>query len=120
MLTLEQVTFRWPGAATPCLHDISLTLNAGEWLALTGDNGAGKSTLLRIMAGLLTPSSGDVLLQGTPIAQRKTANARRFSACCFRKRKTSFFTVMSPKRSLLACGYKSCRRPKLRNAPLRR
>lgn len=55
MLTLNQVAYRWPNAAADCLHAISLELQDGEWLALTGDNGAGKSTLLRIMAGLLSP-----------------------------------------------------------------
>lgn len=59
MLTLNQVAYRWPDAAADCLHAISLELHDGEWLALTGDNGAGKSTLLRIMAGLLSPASGD-------------------------------------------------------------
>ena len=58
MLTLNQVTYRWPDAATDCLCNISLQLKKGEWLALTGDNGA-----LRIMAGLLPPSSGTVMLQ---------------------------------------------------------
>ncbi|MDI5454342.1 ATP-binding cassette domain-containing protein, partial [Salmonella enterica subsp. enterica serovar Cerro] len=43
-------------AAADCLHAISLEVQDGEWLALTGDNGAGKSTLLRIMAGLLSPT----------------------------------------------------------------
>ncbi|MCE4462546.1 ATP-binding cassette domain-containing protein, partial [Escherichia coli] len=56
MLTLNKISYRWPGAATDCLCDISLQLKQGEWLALTGDNGAGKSTLLRVMAGLLTPN----------------------------------------------------------------
>lgn len=50
----------------------------GEWLALTGDNGAGKSTLLRIMAGLLSPTSGSVTLNGEPIAQLK--NRQRAAA----------------------------------------
>lgn len=43
MLTLNQVAYRWPNAAADCLHAISLELQDGEWLALTGDNGAGKS-----------------------------------------------------------------------------
>ena len=51
MLTLNQISYRWPGAATDCLCDISLQLKQGEWLALTGDNGAGKSTLLSLITG---------------------------------------------------------------------
>lgn len=78
MLTLNQVAYRWPYAAADCLHAISLELRDGEWLALTGDNGAGKSTLLRIMAGLLSPTSGSVTLNGEPIAQLK--NRQRAAA----------------------------------------
>lgn len=78
MLTLNQVAYRWPDAAADCLHAISLELHDGEWLALTGDNGAGKSTLLRIMAGLLSPTSGSVTLNEEPIAQLK--NRQRAAA----------------------------------------
>lgn len=93
MLTLNQISYRWPGAATDCLCDISLQLKQGEWLALTGDNGAGKSTLLRVMAGLLTPTSGTVMLQQQAMKSLKTASARQRLAYCFRKRKISFFTA---------------------------
>lgn len=68
MIALHNVTFRWPAAAENCLHSLTLTLERGEWVALIGDNGAGKSTLLRLMAGLLTPQQGKVLLNGQPLS----------------------------------------------------
>ena len=42
------------------LHDVDLTVQSGEIVALTGENGAGKSTLMRICAGLIAADSGDV------------------------------------------------------------
>ena len=50
------------------LRDISLSLDHGERVALVGPNGAGKSTLLRVLAGILRPAAGRVLLDGQPIA----------------------------------------------------
>ena len=49
------------------LHGVSLSLAAGEALALIGPNAAGKSTLLRTLAGLLRAAQGDVLLDGRPL-----------------------------------------------------
>jgi len=49
------------------LSDVSLSVRSGEVLALLGRSGSGKSTLLRIMAGLIPPSSGDVLSGGEPV-----------------------------------------------------
>lgn len=50
------------------LDDLSLTVNAGETVAIVGPNGAGKSTLMRILSGDLRPSSGSVKLKGREIA----------------------------------------------------
>jgi ABC-type Fe3+/spermidine/putrescine transport system ATPase subunit len=48
-------------AASPVLHRVSLKLASGKFLAVLGPSGCGKTTLLRVIAGLLRPSSGDVL-----------------------------------------------------------
>ncbi|MCQ5364863.1 ABC transporter ATP-binding protein [Anoxybacillus salavatliensis] len=49
------------------LHDVSLTVNEGEIVALIGANGAGKTTLLRTISGLLKPTSGKVFFEGEDI-----------------------------------------------------
>jgi ribose transport system ATP-binding protein len=53
--------------ATRALHNVDLTIAAGEIHALLGENGAGKSTLIKILAGVHVPDSGNLLLSGLPI-----------------------------------------------------
>ena len=55
-------------AARPALDGITFTADRGEITAVTGPSGCGKSTLLRCAAGLLRPSSGQVTIDGTPVA----------------------------------------------------
>ena len=52
----------------PALKGISLTVGAGEIVALLGSNGAGKTTTLRTLSGLLAPRAGDIVLEDRPIA----------------------------------------------------
>lgn len=52
--------------------DLSLRLDAGQWLYLQGENGAGKTSLLRILAGLALPAAGTVSWQGTPIGKQRS------------------------------------------------
>ncbi|KPF46703.1 ABC transporter [beta proteobacterium AAP121] len=52
----------------PAVDGVSLTLQAGQWVAVVGPNGAGKSTLLALLAGLRVPDAGRVWLQGRALA----------------------------------------------------
>jgi len=54
----------------PILQDVSFSFPVGQIIGLVGENGSGKSTLLKVLAGLLRPSSGEVLLNGTPVTRR--------------------------------------------------
>ena len=66
-MSLESVTYTYPvtsGQAIAALHDVSLAIQAGEWVAVIGANGSGKTTLARLLGALLVPSSGSVHLAG--------------------------------------------------------
>ncbi|MEH1100112.1 ABC transporter ATP-binding protein [Micromonospora sp. CPCC 205561] len=62
------LTFRYGPHARPVLADLTLTVAAGEHLAVVGPSGAGKSTLAALVAGLVPPEAGTVHLAGTPVA----------------------------------------------------
>lgn len=62
-------TFGKGQEAVHVLRGVSLALDKGQTLALTGESGSGKSTLMHLIAGLDTPDSGSILLDGSDIAQ---------------------------------------------------
>jgi len=67
-VTLEHLSFAFPGAeAKPVLTDVSVTLQPGALTALVGASGAGKSTLLALLRGVLRPTGGRILIDGTPL-----------------------------------------------------
>ncbi|HTW87001.1 MAG TPA: ABC transporter ATP-binding protein [Candidatus Binataceae bacterium] len=61
-LALEHVSFSYPGAHRPAIDDVSIVIPKGYWVALIGPTGAGKTTLADLILGLLTPTSGRILL----------------------------------------------------------
>ena len=81
LIELENITFSYSPAEPPVLREVSLSVEAGECLALLGDNGAGKSTLFRILNGLSFPQKGSYRFDGTEITAallKKQARAKRF------------------------------------------
>jgi len=66
MLEIKKISFGYDRQRI--LSDYSLTCKKGEVISLIGENGSGKTTLLKLIAGLLIPQSGEILLDGKPIA----------------------------------------------------
>jgi ATP-binding cassette subfamily B protein len=68
-IELDQVSFSYPGSlpGTEAIHDVSLCVDAGRTVALVGENGSGKSTLAKLIAGLYTPTAGQIRWDGRPL-----------------------------------------------------
>src|SRR5688500_14401363 len=62
-------TFQGKSGTVEALRDINLEVGNGEFLAVIGRSGCGKSTPLRIIAGLIRPSQGEVLVAGEPVGR---------------------------------------------------
>ncbi|MGW2474302.1 ABC transporter ATP-binding protein [Streptomyces sp. NPDC001665] len=75
-VTVEGLTYRYPGSEAPVLREVSLTIPAGGSLALVGATGAGKSTLAALIAGIGTPQAGSVRIGTTDLAEVDEAGAR--------------------------------------------
>ena len=58
------------------LGGVSLSVNVGEVVGLIGDNGAGKSTLIKVLAGVVTPTTGEIIVRGKPVSGWNAARSR--------------------------------------------
>lgn len=80
MTVLAGESLRFGYGQQRVIHDVSLSVAAGEAVGIIGPNGSGKSTLLRLLSGALTPSAGRVAVQGRPLTEyTRTDLARRIA-----------------------------------------
>ena len=74
MIEIRGISKRFAGL--DALNKITLSMPAGEVFGLVGTNGAGKSTLLRLIAGVLRPDEGEILIDGEPVWEREEVKAK--------------------------------------------
>jgi ABC-type multidrug transport system fused ATPase/permease subunit len=76
------VSFSYPGAkkTTSALNDVSLSIKAGQLVAIVGANGSGKSTIIKLLSRLYDPSSGTFLIDGIPAEKYLGSDLRRATA----------------------------------------
>ena len=67
LLELRNVSFQYPGAEAPVVHNVSLVARAGETTAIIGSTGSGKTTLLHLVPRLFDATSGSVLVDGVDV-----------------------------------------------------
>ena len=70
-MVCDDVSFRYDEAGPPALDHVSLTIRRGQSIGIVGATGAGKTTLVDVLLGLLTPTTGRVLVDGVPLEGRE-------------------------------------------------
>lgn len=81
----ENISFSYPGRATPSVRNVSLSIGDGETIAIVGENGAGKSTLVRLLTGIYHPSEGKVLAGGLDTAACSSVSVSKGISGVFQK-----------------------------------
>jgi ATP-binding cassette subfamily B protein/ATP-binding cassette subfamily C protein len=79
-ISAEGVTFTYPSALVPALHEVSIQIRRGEVVALVGENGSGKTTLAKLLAGLYQPESGVVRWDDVPLGDADPDQLRQHIA----------------------------------------
>jgi len=82
-IEVENVSFTYLGAGRPAIDNVSMTIEAGEVIALVGENGSGKTTLTKLLAGLYGVDSGRILVDETELGTVDPASWRESVAVLF-------------------------------------
>ncbi|MFR9805295.1 sugar ABC transporter ATP-binding protein [Pseudonocardia sp. RS010] len=92
-------------AGVRAVHDVSFSLRAGEVVGLVGPNGAGKSSLIRMLAGAVQPDSGELLVDGEPVALSSPVVARRHGLAFVHQERADIPAMTVAENVLLGSGY---------------
>ena len=83
-ISLNSIFYNYPSSKNDVLKDISINISAGESIGIIGPSGSGKSTLIDLILGLLSPRTGEILVNGKNIINNEITS-RILSPICHRK-----------------------------------
>lgn len=92
-ISFNQLTFKYPGQATPALAKVSFTVKAGEQIAIVGENGSGKSTLVKLLLRFYDPQTGNITLNDTPIEKFNIQSYRQNFGAVFQDYAKFYLTI---------------------------
>ena len=81
-IEVSEITYAYPSRPA-ALRNVSLSISAGEFVALVGQNGSGKTTLAKHFNGILRPQAGRVQVDGQDVAGRSTAQMASMVGYCY-------------------------------------
>jgi ABC-type multidrug transport system ATPase subunit len=76
-LVLRDVAKTWPGQSVPVIDHVDLDVDPGTLVSIVGSNGAGKTTLVRLVAGLIAPDTGSIIVDGLNVREARRAFQQR-------------------------------------------
>ena len=82
-IQFRQVDFQYSNTTRKALHDINLTIQAGQTVALVGENGSGKTTLIKLLCRLYEPTAGEILIDGINLKAISIHDLRRHISVIF-------------------------------------
>ncbi|HXS41528.1 MAG TPA: ABC transporter ATP-binding protein [Stellaceae bacterium] len=92
--------YKTKSAPIQALKDVSLTVETGEFVAVLGPSGCGKSSLLKLVAGLLPPSAGQIVLDGRPVTKPRPTTGLMFQTPTLLPWKSVLSNVLVPIRAM--------------------
>jgi ATP-binding cassette subfamily B protein RaxB len=75
-IEINNLSFRYSDSEPEVIHELNLSIPAGQCIAITGPSGCGKTTLMKLLLGLLTPTSGEIRVGGVPLGSLGLSNYR--------------------------------------------
>lgn len=115
-IILKDITYTYPGAATPALDGLNLTIPRNQWTTLIGKNGSGKSTIARLIDGLLVPSQGSITVNGLAVTEENLGKLHQQVGIVFQNPENQF--VGATVADDIAFGLENLQVPREKIAPL--